>query len=300
MALYVSAQNQKLLWEVLHKNELVNRVFYSPSNQRQKEDWFKSVVQLFYEQNKYRNITKRDLNEVNRETLIYMTNKLREHLTPKTAPLTNANNISTPPIVPDNREDFFNQQFTARQKEYEQMNEKKVPENVDFGDKLDDQPISNMEDLIKQHMQMRENELKQYSPLPPSVPQSVQQLKIDSKTNITLDAVVIDEGVKPKKTVRWPSEAVPSEAVPSEAVPRDGPSEVMSRPRDGPSEEMSRPRDGPSETWSSQDISVAGPSDIELIRKTMIEMSSRMEIMMLEIENLKKHINVNNAMAETT
>jgi hypothetical protein len=282
MALYVSAQNQKLLWEVLHKNELVNRVFFGPSNQRQKEDWFKSVVQLFYEQNKYRNITKRDLNEVNRETLIYMTNKLREHLTPKTAPLTNANNISTPPIVPDNREDFFNQQFTARQKEYEQMNEKKVPENVDFGDKLDDQPISNMEDLIKQHMQMRENELKQYSPLPPSVPQSVQQLKIDSKTNITLDAVVIDEVVKPKKTVRWPSEDI------------SGPSEEMSRPSE------TGQMDGPSETGQVDGLSVAGPSDIEVIRKTMIEMSSRMEIMMLEIENLKKHINVNNAMAETT
>ena len=296
MALYVSAQNQKLLWEVLHKNELVHRVFVGPSTQRQKEDWFKSVVQLFYEQNKYRNITKRDLNEVNRETLIYMTNKLREHLTPKTAPLTNVNNISTPPIVPDNREDFFNQQFTARQKEYEQMNEKKVPETVDFGDKLEDQPISNMEDLIKQHMQMRENELKQYSPLPPGV----SQLKIDSKTNITLDAVVIDEGVKPKKTVRWPKEDIsgPSVAGPMQDI--NGPS-VAVPSETGPMQDISGPMqdiNGPSETLSSQDIS--RPSDIEVIRKTMIEMSSRMEIMMLEIENLKRHINVNNVKAETT
>jgi nitrate reductase cytochrome c-type subunit len=274
MALYVSAQNQKLLWEVLHKNELVHRVFSGQSNQRQKEEWFKSVVQLFYEQNKYRNITKHDLNEVNRETLIYMTNKMREHLTPKQAPLTNTNNISTPPIIPDNREDFFNKQFTARQKEYEQMNEKKVPETIDFGDKLEDQPISNMEDLIKQHMQMRENELKQYSPLPPSVPQSVSQLKIDSKTNITLDAVVIDESVKPKKEVRWQSD--------------NGQSEYMSRQSDngqsdnGQSEYMSGQSDnGQSEYITSQ-------KEIELIRKTIIEMSSKMEIMMLEIENLKK------------
>jgi len=270
MALYVSAQNQKLLWDVLHKNPLISQVFPNPSQQRQKEEWFKSVIQLFYEQNKYRNIKVRELNDVNRETLIYMTTKLREYLAPRAqtntpiATPTNTN-ISTPPIVPDNRQDFFNQQFSARQKEYEQMNEKKIPETIEFSDKLEDEPISNMEDLIKQHMRMREDELKQYAPPPPlpSTGSGIEPIKIDNKTNIVLEAVDIAEA-KPKKTVRWTSEA--------------------------------EQRDEQTANQKQIETNMAN-NEIETFKAFMLEMSSKIEIIMMEIENIKTHIN---AKAETT
>jgi hypothetical protein len=284
MALYVSAQNQKLLWDVLHKNQLIGQVFPNPSQQRQKEEWFKSVIQLFYEQNKYRNIKVRDLNDLNRETLIYMTTKLREYLAPQvqtnTNPQQKANiSISTPPIVPDNRQDFFNQQFSARQREYEQMNEKKVPESIEFADKLDDEPISNMDELIRNHMQMRENELKQYAPPPPlpstgpTTGPSVESIKIDNKSNVILEAVDIEEA-KAKKKVRWTNEANHNQSI-SEST----------------HEELDDKRHQKQiETNNSND-------EIETFKAFMIEMSSKIEIIMMEIENIKTNIN---AKAETT
>lgn len=289
MALYVSAQNQKLLWDVLHKNPLISQVFPNPSQQRQKEEWFKSVIQLFYEQNKYRNIKVRELNDVNRETLIYMTTKLREYLAPRVqtnTPIiaTPNTNISTPPIVPDNRQDFFNQQFSARQKEYEQMNEKKVPESIEFADKLDDEPISNMEDLIKQHMRMRENELKQYAPPPPlpTTGSGVEPIKIDNKTNIVLEAVDIAEA-KPKKTVRWINAGQnisEAEKNISETEKNISETEKIGDERDNKQLEINTKN-----------------NETESLRTFMLEMSSKIEIIMTEIENIKTHIN---AKAETT
>jgi hypothetical protein len=64
------------------------------------------------------------------------------------------------------KSDLLNKNFAIRQKEYEDMNEKKVPDTIDFRDKIDDEPISNMDEVLRTHLQMRENELKQYAPLP--------------------------------------------------------------------------------------------------------------------------------------
>jgi len=86
------------------------------------------------------------------------------------------NFINTPPITPDNRQEIFTNQFTQRQKEYESMLEKKAPADVDFRDKIEDGVIQNMDELIKTHLQQREEELKIFAP-PPVVP-----IKTDNPT----------------------------------------------------------------------------------------------------------------------
>jgi hypothetical protein len=72
--------------------------------------------------------------------------------------------ITTPPIVPDNRAEMFNRQFLDRQKEYENMLEKKAPADVNFREQIEDGVISNMDELIKKQLQDRETEFKLYSP----------------------------------------------------------------------------------------------------------------------------------------
>jgi hypothetical protein len=207
MSIYVTQENQKLLWNTLHKSPLVVEVF-SQNQIQQKEQWFKSVIEMFFNQYRFKTLSKRDLQQLNQDTLTNMMQQLREYIS-KNQPIQKdiSSSQSTPPIPQNNRQDFFttfrmdnaqcnvdfslnsahetgrlnekscNNQFQQRQREYEQMAEKPVTDTIDFRDKMDDEPISNMDELIRTHMQMRENELKQYAP-PPPIPPSTEEVHI--------------------------------------------------------------------------------------------------------------------------
>jgi hypothetical protein len=197
MSIYVTPENQKLLWNTLHKSPLIVQVF-SQNQIQQKEQWFKSIIEMFFNQYRFKTLSKRDLQQLNQDTLTNMMQQLREYIS-KNQPPAQQNNMSnttieTPPIPQNNRQDFFNNQFQQRQKEYEQMVDKPVKDAIDFRDKLDDEPISNMDELIRTHMQMRENELKQYAP-PPPVPSLTEE-------NITTQIKEV-EPTKPKNTVMF-------------------------------------------------------------------------------------------------
>lgn len=195
MSVYVTPENQKLLWTVLHKNPLILQVF-STNQTKQKEQWFKSIIEEIFNQNRFKTISKRDLQQLNQDTLNYMIQQLRDYVIKNQPPQQNVSTpgsqnikIDTPPIQQSNRQEIFNNQFQQRQKEYEQMSEKKAPDTIDFRDKADDEPISNIDELLKSHMQMRENELKQYAP-PPPIP----------TTDLTEKPVKEIEPSKPKNT----------------------------------------------------------------------------------------------------
>lgn len=190
MSVYVTPENQKLLWTVLHKNPLILQVF-STNQTKQKEQWFKTIIEEIFNQNRFKTISKRDLQQLNQDTLNYMIQQLRDYVSKTNTPSSKNNIIDTPPIQQNNRQEIFNNQFQQRQKEYEQMSEKKAPDTIDFRDKVDDEPISNMDELLKSHMQMRENELKQYAP-PPPVPTA----------DFTEKSVKEIEPSKPKKTIQ--------------------------------------------------------------------------------------------------
>jgi hypothetical protein len=89
-----------------------------------------------------------------------------------------------------------------RQKEYESMFEKKAPKSIDFRDKLDDEPITNMEEVLRTHLQMRENELKQYAPLP-LIPENKNKIVIDSDIDINNITIELGDEPKIKKSVSW-------------------------------------------------------------------------------------------------
>ena len=179
MSLYVSAENQTLLWTIIHKNQLAQQFFLKISG-NQKEIWFKSIIQLFYVQNQNRNLNIHELQQINRDTLSYMVNYIRERISiikdpdvmtsgpgPASVP---GQSISTIPTQdnprPVNKQTMFTEQFNVRQKEYDNMFEKKTPEKIDFAENIDDQPISNMDELIRTHMKQREDELRIYAPRP--------------------------------------------------------------------------------------------------------------------------------------
>ena len=246
MSLYINFENQSLLWNIIHKNSYANQFFLNTPNLK-KEEWFKSIIQIFYSQNQSRELTINELQKINQDTLLYMLDSIRTmsnhinnqplvlsnqqplnnlHVLSNQQPLNNLpvlsnqqplNNLpvlSNQPSVLSNQQPLHNlsdktivgsrneHAFNIRQKEYHQMLDKKVPENVNFTDVVADQAISNMDELVQQHIKQRENELRAYAP-PPIVSNTI---KIDNANeNVKL---VVDGSIdSPKKTVTWANES---------------------------------------------------------------------------------------------
>ena len=215
MSSYVHPENQQLLWNILQNTELITQ-FFSKYEPIHKERWFKSVIQMFYEKNKHIHIDLQELNRLNRETLSYMMSSIRERVTeppslpvpapaPTPAPAP-APSLSQPPStafsienIQHYRQEAFQSQFQERQKEYESLLEKKSPTEIDFREKEKDTAITNMDDLIKNHIQQREEELKKLQINIQSPASSPEPL-----TN-ELEKQPVNEPVK--KKVSWSSDA---------------------------------------------------------------------------------------------
>jgi hypothetical protein len=183
MSLFIHPENQELLWNIVNQNPYLVSML-STQSVEQKQKWFKSIIESFYNLNAHRNLDKIQLNQLNKDTLSYMIQNIRvappidnNYMYDKNNRTVNTfidnnkkpieqPNISTPPMIPDNRSEMFNRQFQERQREYENMLEKKAPEQVNFSEKLEDGVISNMDELIKKQIQEREAEFKLYSPPP--------------------------------------------------------------------------------------------------------------------------------------
>ena len=198
MSLYIHQGNQKLLWETIHKKYFIHQYFMK-SSPEEKINWFKIIIQQFYKKNEFQSLTRDDLLKINRETLQYMINDLKQKLSTY-APVSIPTQVPTPiqnevPLVPvqnpgllpshthnipvtefsrsvQSKQDLFNQQFTERQKEYNSMNQRELPKEITFAEKFEDEVITNMEELIQHQIKQREFELLKYSPVqtPENIP----------------------------------------------------------------------------------------------------------------------------------
>jgi hypothetical protein len=205
MALYIHPENQQLLWKIANKNPMIQEYFaFYPQNIQ--ETWFKQIISSFYEQNRNNVSTSEQLYEINKNTLAYMVKDIKRNVThaqqqtqqqqqPQT--LATPNDFLRPYSVTENKEDKFTSQYNQLQNNYNTMFEKKIPESIDFREKITDQPISqNMEDLVQKHLRERDEELKRYAPTPffgnqilPNAPQisSVPENFIPQRTSNFVD-----------------------------------------------------------------------------------------------------------------
>jgi hypothetical protein len=199
---YIYPENQKLLWNTIQKTPIFNSLGY------QQSQWFKSIIQRFYEEYPNAKVikTKDELQNINRATITYMVNSLKEMVQPKQIMQTSA--VSLPSTTGSNeRMSYYNDQFNNRQKEYESMNTKPLPpRNSVVDEKITDEVITNMDELIRQQIEQRELELKMFGQAPLS-----QMPKITINEEIhTVEHLVIskdDENnenkERIKKNVSW-------------------------------------------------------------------------------------------------
>ena len=223
MALFVHNKNQELLWSVINKTPIFQQVFAN-STRNEPELWFRAHIQNYYQKIQYTNIGSQDLPEYNRDLISIMMNNLngfaKEQYVPS-QPVVNNPPMSSPmtsptyqssqlPYTVENKQDAYNRQFDERKREYDMMTSKPEIPKVDFGGNVKDSAISNMDELIKQHMQQRDAELQKYAPPPmENIVQPVSQLKIDKNENISLvpDVIMPSESEvadnKSGKKVSW-------------------------------------------------------------------------------------------------
>ena len=236
MSLFIHNKNQELLWGVINKTQLFQLVFaYSKNNEP--EMWFKAHIQKYYQPIQNINLGIEDLNTCNHEIIAIMLNNLKsfsenvgqqsppqqqqanqpqyQYQQPQQQQQANQHQYQqTQPQLPhsvENKQELYSRQFNERQKEYELMNAKPSPPIPDINDNIKDEAISNMDELIKLHMQQREAEMRQFTTLPVAPPPTFENsfrptnLKIaETNENIRLipDAVINDTD-KPRKNVSW-------------------------------------------------------------------------------------------------
>jgi hypothetical protein len=126
-----------------------------------------------------------------------------------------------PYSITENKVEKIGNQFEQKQVEYNSLFDRKVPEAPEFSEKQD-KPLSNMDELIQQHLREREEELRKYAPLPLSATPIVSQpnkLKIEQSQdtiNIQIEEISQpDTSDKLIKSVSW-SDTVNAEKLESQ------------------------------------------------------------------------------------
>jgi len=168
-SLYIHRENQTILWNIIHKIPAVQNM-----NEEIKTQWFKSIIESFH--TTYPTISSfEELREINRQTILFIKEQFHKKQT-----LEIQQNVSPLDAIPsrnlqENKEEIFSNMFSERNKEYEKMMEKKAPPPLSF-EPTKDEPLKNMDELVKQQVLEREwmeKEIPSYSsggipdPLPP-------------------------------------------------------------------------------------------------------------------------------------
>ena len=219
MSIYISKTNQELLWNVISNNNMIQQYFINKQINT-KHEWFKTIISSIYEKYKDQHITTSMLSTINKETISYMIQNIRNSMNSHSMNSHSMNShsmqsphsnlINTPNIVPNLESTLQENQYNNRVKDYETMNARHVPDNIDFSDNKDEY-ITDMDTLLQNQLKERANDEISYnnqSIIPkqhtnvPTLTIHNQEISINTQQLPNLDN---DENVKnsTKKTVKW-------------------------------------------------------------------------------------------------
>ena len=176
MNLYTLPENQKLIWDTISK---VPNFQQMRQNTPQKcEQWFREIIQMYYNKNHQNVVDKTSLSILNKETIRYMLKNLKTTTQPKqpvsfqdggisgssfqtnyTTLETNAN--ETRNFILEQKQTKLNNEFQMRQQQYSSLFEKPKVDEIDFREQVqEDKPIENMDELIQRQMAEREYDIQ--------------------------------------------------------------------------------------------------------------------------------------------
>jgi len=238
MALYVSTENQKLLWEYTQKIPA-----FQQYDAKTRETLFKNTMHRFFEQQEGRTLSLADLQQMNRETIATLVNACRQQPTStsvsplskdqgysysslSTSSSSSSSSMSLSPVAgfstvqehtPVSKE-FFSEQkqgeiqrkFDERQQEYSTMSKKEPPKPIDFREvKEMDKPIENMEELVRIQMMQRQLDV---APAITKTKENITVLQIHENEVLDVSSVNILT-VQPTKKVSWTTDQLDEPSV---------------------------------------------------------------------------------------
>jgi len=146
MSLYIHEENQEILWHLFDKLPYIIKNSYNPNLLKYKEILFKETIEYFYEQNKTKNLSVVELEQLNKNTLMRINEKLVKMYSIPTKPESNEStsfsniiSLSTPENI---------------SREYIPYKDKPNTQNP-FSETIGDEPISNMDELIEMYKKQR-------------------------------------------------------------------------------------------------------------------------------------------------
>jgi phage host-nuclease inhibitor protein Gam len=199
---YITVENQTLLWKTIQRSPQ----FSNNTIAINREQWFSSIIKQFYENIKSPKMSIAELKALNQQTISYMIGDLKriESLhkvppstiptTPQSPPYQNTSITQLNYETPQTRMSIYTDQFNARQQEYATMGKPLAPPIANFSEKVEDDAITNMDELLQQQIKQREYDVAMVRPPPPAlsvdanVAEEAQSL---SKSNNTVSTDVM-------------------------------------------------------------------------------------------------------------
>lgn len=306
MSLYILIENKKLIWETMNKIPQFQE--YGKHDEVEQQKWFQHIIQQFYENNKFKLLSMQDLQQLNRETLGYMIKELKT-MKPKTVTPVYSN-FSSPqydrfdeptvftemPHLPSNSEkkqvtrdylmekkqEEINRQFSARQNEYSSMLKKGPGLEIDFRLPMDnDEPIENIDELIKSQVNQRNIEFpsikSEPEPLQYNISENVREEVLNSYSDEQrfTNEYNVTKPFTPRRSEQFPFQDI-SDHPPKKNVQWANDLEVNSQIHHPPSYSI-KEKDRRNE-------------EFKLIKEFMIEMKDIVQGLRVEMEDVKKTI----------
>lgn len=196
MSLYINKSNQELLWNTIHKTTLIELL-----EENRRKTWFRTIVEMFHTKHKHIHDVFL-LQKINRETIQYMIKELHQlsyqhSLQENPEPSSSIQNIPLTELLgglkqqtrePEHRpyrmnesvgmyvsreeeqsrkQELYTMAFEEKQRQYQMLHQKPLVPEVNFTEKTEDEPITNMDELIEQQRKEREHDFSMHYPPTP-------------------------------------------------------------------------------------------------------------------------------------
>jgi hypothetical protein len=172
MSSYITASNQEMLWRTIQKNSLFGQTL----NPEQQPVWFREIIGNFYSETTNKHLSSNELLELNKNTIRYMVHKLKEQTTQSAIgePINDR-------IQPQSSS--YQSDYDKLQTNYNNMHQRNVPQEPDFKEQIDDEKITNMDELLQQQLKDRELETQK-----PPLSDNIKPVQRQSETtNVKMD-----------------------------------------------------------------------------------------------------------------
>lgn len=231
MSLYILNDNQKLIWDSM--NKIPQFQMFGKDVPGQREEWFRDIIQKFYESNKFKLLSVSELQQLNRDTVAHMIQELKSQSYSTFSPnvgsffdegstqmLSFPSNETerkavTRDYIAEKKQEELNRVFGERQKEYGTMLTRGPVQDIDFRMEMESGPIENMDELVKRQMEYRDLELNAYKETQSS--QNPLGIIENPLGVIDLGSAPAEFVNQPKKTVHW---SPPNRGILKTAEPR--------------------------------------------------------------------------------